>query len=238
MIHEVTHSMAQPEIIHRLLAEWKGMDSLKELFWRQCNYRRGNDPLPRQGWPQTANGALAGDPLLFATGGDHAEHPYALFVFSDRNQVNWHVVNVKEGAIKDEEGKKRKLLRRIAIGPGQAGRTASERLSLLDLSSISPSLFGLSPLEIQQRHDEAFNVEAVTKDFFERYKGVFANLQDPLARATQDKTWAHDYALQLLNRILFLYFIQRKRCLGDDPEFITSFWEAYKDSSQPQDTLL
>ncbi|GAI40460.1 unnamed protein product, partial [marine sediment metagenome] len=46
-----------------------------------------------------------------------------------------------------------------------------------------------------------------------------------------------DYSLQLLNRLMFLYFVQRKRWLGDDPEFIGVFWQAYKDSGEPEDTF-
>jgi hypothetical protein len=37
---------------------------------------------------------------------------------------------------------------------------------LLDLRVISPDLFVLSPLLIQQYHDDAFDVEKVTKDFY------------------------------------------------------------------------
>ena len=42
---------------------------------------------------------------------------------------------------------------------------------MLDLASIDvPDPEALSPLNIQTRHEEAFDVEAVTKQFFENYK--------------------------------------------------------------------
>jgi type I restriction-modification system DNA methylase subunit len=110
-------------------------------------------------------------------------------------------------------------------------------VALLDLESISPDLFGLSPLAIQERHDEAFDVEAVTRQFFEEYKGVFNILQNDLGRQTKDREWAHDYALQLLNRCMFLYFVQRKSWLGKDTEFLRLFWESYKNSGQPKDSF-
>ena len=53
-------------------------------------------------------------------------------------------------------------------------RTASERISLLSLDTISPELFGLAPLAIQQHHDEAFDVEAVAKKFFDNFCKTFA----------------------------------------------------------------
>ena len=243
--------------VFQILSSWKGSESLKELFWQQLNYDRLNQPLPRHDFPKAADNALAEDPLLFAESSDFhilycrlasdrlrltderavvnrllLEHPYALFVFSDASQTNWHFVNVKEGAAATEETAKRRrrLFRRIAVGPEERLRTAAERIAMLDVAFIAPS-----PLAIQQRHDEAFDVEAVTKAFFEDYKRLFADLQKELQPQTNDAEWAHDYALQLLNRLMFLYFIQRKRWLGDNPDFIHRFWEAYKSSGQPKD---
>jgi len=246
------------------LKSLQGLEPLKRLFWQHLNYDRVNQPLPRRDWADSARQALAEDPFLFAdANGFHIlycrlaadrlrltderavvnrllrEHPYALFVFSDRSQTRWHFVNVKEGAKTPEgaERKGRRLLRRIAIGPEERLRTATERISMLDVATLPPMLFGVSPLAIQQRHDEAFDVEAVTEAFFEDYKRVFARLQEDLHRQAPDPVWAHDYALQFLNRLMFLYFIQRKRWLGDDPDFLRTFWEAYKDAGQPRDTF-
>ena len=161
------------------------------------------------------------------------KHPYVLFVFSNKGQDRWHFLNVKYA----EDHKKRRLFRRITIGPEEELRTASERISLLDLSGISPNLWGVSPLIIQDAHDTAFDVEAVTEQFFNEYKKVFRDLEDDLNRQTKDLPWAHDYALQFLNRTMFLYFVQRKRWLGDDTEFLRSFWESYQRGSQPKDTF-
>ncbi|MFN4217924.1 MAG: hypothetical protein ACK4HB_01340, partial [Candidatus Bipolaricaulia bacterium] len=57
---------------------------------------------------------------------------------------------------------------------------------------------------------KAFDVQAVTDAFFRNYESVFTVIQRQLYQHTNDKVWAHDYALQLLNRLMFLYFIQRK----------------------------
>ena len=109
---------------------------------------------------------------------------------------------------------------------------------MLDLASINPDLEELSLLAIQTGHEEAFNVEAVTKQFFEDYQSVFHDLQDDLTRQTADRRWAHDYALQFLNRCMFLYFIQRKRWLGEDTEFLRSFWESYQATSEQADLFV
>ena len=151
-----------------------------------------------------------------------------LFIFSNRTQGDWHFVNVKYDS---DHPEKRRLFRRITISPYEKLRTASERIAMLDLESIRPDLEGLSPLDIQERHDEAFDVEAVMTRFFEDYKAVFGFLQVDLTQQTKDRDWAHDYALQFLNRCMFLYFIQRKRWLGENTEFMRTFWESYKATS-------
>jgi type I restriction-modification system DNA methylase subunit len=245
-----------------LLKNFRGLEPLKQLFWSELNYQRINQPLSRRGWSDTTANFLSDDPLLFASGGQSndfhvvyarmgsdrlhlgherpvvsrltKDHPYALFILSNNNQDFWHFINVKF----DKETEKRRQFRRITVGPDERLRTASERLALLDLSSISPDLFGLPPLTIQERHDEAFDVEAVTKVFFEEYKAVFHILQDDLTRQSKSSSWAHDYALQFLNRCMFLYFIQRKGWLGKDKEFLGSFWEGYKKSTQPANTFV
>ncbi|MDQ2888081.1 MAG: hypothetical protein M3Y39_18580, partial [Chloroflexota bacterium] len=136
---------------------------------------------------------------------------YALFIFSDAQQQQWHFVNVK-----DKEGKsdvKSRLLRRITVGREEQLRTATERIAMLDLSTLNHDIATLSPLDIQDLFDQAFDVEAVTRTFFRDYRICFDILQKDLYKQSGDETWAHDYALQLLNRCMFLYFIQRKRWL-------------------------
>ena len=90
----------------------------------------------------------------------------------------------------------------------------------------------------------AFDVERVTKEFFGDYRKVFVELQKMLYAQVSDessgeeaKIWAHDYALQFLNRLMFIYFIQKKRWLGDNPRFIRYFWDAYRGSKQARDTF-
>lgn len=253
------------QTVFDLLSDWRGIESLKKLFWSELSYDQTNDPISRAGWPKAAAEALVDSPSIFAQAGDfkilHArlasdrlnltderavvnrllrDYPYALFIFSNRSQDRWHLVNVKDAAKAAQaqgERRPRLLLRRIALGPEERLRTAAERLAMLDLRTIQPTLFGLPVLEIQRRHDEAFDVEAVTEAFFQDYQQVFAKLQDGLRRAGRDAVWAHDYALQLLNRLMFLYFIQRKRWLGGNAAFLHTFWRAYRDSGQPADTF-
>ncbi|HAV10003.1 MAG TPA: hypothetical protein DCX22_00035 [Dehalococcoidia bacterium] len=238
------------------------MEPLKQLFWSELNYDRINQPLSQRCWNQTAANALFEDPVLFAGGGqnndfhiiycrlpDHRllsgqerpvvhqllkEHTFGLFIFSNKEQDHWHFINVKY----DNKTDKRRLFRRISVSPEERLRTASERIAMLDLQSMQSDLFGLQPMTIQSKHDEAFDVEAVTKQFFEEYKAVFRILEDDLKKQSDDQTWAHDYSLQFLNRCMFIYFIQRKGWLGNDCDFLYNFWKSYQRSRQGQNSFV
>ena len=73
--------------------------------------------------------------------------------------------------------------------------------------------------------ENAFSVEAVTKEFFEQYKALFLDLSDELdSLAKKDKTIGAefaakkistaDFAKKLMGQIVFLYFLQKKGWLG------------------------
>jgi hypothetical protein len=254
--------LEREQSVLELLQDLRGLEPLKKLFWSELNYDRVNQPLSRRGWNQTAASALAEDPVLFAGGGKDndfhlvysrlpqerlllgqerpvvnallKEHPYALFIFSNEPQDYWHFINVKY----DEDEKKRRLFRRISVSPEERLRTAAERVAMLDLQSIQPDMFGLQPLTIQSRHDEAFDVEAVTKQFFEEYKAIFRILEDDLNKQANNSTWAHAYSLQFLNRCMFIYFIQRKGWLGNDCDFLINFWKNYQRCGQSQNSFV
>ncbi|RIK78950.1 hypothetical protein DCC62_06600 [candidate division KSB1 bacterium] len=168
------------------------------------------------------------------------DHPYALFVFSNAEQDRWHFLNVK---YHEQAGRHSRIFRRIAVGGHDRLYTAAKRLAMLDLETLVQDSNRLSPLSIQKAHDDAFNVEAVTATFFagdartgeKGYKQIFDDLQQALCKQTKDRVWAHDYAMQFLNRIMFLYFIQRKQWLGDNPEFLRSLWQSYQKNGKTKD---
>ena len=55
--------------IQEILANLKGLSSLKELF-AELNYDRANVPLSQRNWSETTASLLAADPLLLATAGE------------------------------------------------------------------------------------------------------------------------------------------------------------------------
>jgi len=253
--------------VQDILKNFTGIDPLKELFWNLLNYEKVNLPVRVKDWDEQIKSALSEDPLIFAEGGDQGafqiiysrlspdrlfltperliinrllkDHPYSLFIFSNKDQERWHFVNVRAAARDEDKSDplRRRLFRRITISPEERLRTASQRIAMLDLETISADLFGISPFAIQQKHDEAFDVEKVTTEFYESYKIIFNELQKDLRTQTKNHSWAHDYALQFLNRCMFIYFVQRKRWLNNDPDFLNSFWKDYQNSEQKRDSF-
>ncbi len=248
--------LERQQAVQDLLQNLKGLEPLKMLFWTDLNYDRVNQPLSRRGWKESVASLLAVDPVLFASGADafHViyarlasdrlligderpvvsrllqEHPYALFVFSDSKQEHFHFLNVKY----DDDVQKRRLFRRITVGPNEQLRTASERITLLDLADVSTDLFGLSPLAIQQRHDDAFDVEPVTKEFFSKYRQIFEEVEEAITGFGRDKNRKRLYTQRLFNRLMFIAFIQKKGWLkfNGDADYLAALWKAHlKDNS-------
>jgi len=191
---------------------------------------------------------LTDDPLLLASGGtnnafhviyarlssedlsrqgerrvvDHLlkEHPYALFIFSNKLRSQWHFINVKY----DNTLQKQKLFRRITVREGEQLRTATERISLLDLEKHSNA----SVLDIQTLHDKAFDVEAVTQEFFKEYRKTFEKVEGLIDWNT-DKERKRLFTQKLFNRLMFIAFIQKKGWLKfqGSIDYLSNLWEAY-----------
>jgi hypothetical protein len=235
----------RPDVL-KLLETFKGPDPMKELFWRHLNYDRVNKPLSRRNWAAPPAEALAEDPTLLAAGGDGGDfkvlyarlakdrlsladerivtsrllrdYPHALFVFSDRSQVDWHLLNVR---LLESPGQRRQY-RRLSIGRGERVRTAVEVVSKLDLSVIKEGKRSVSPLLIQQRHDLAFDVEPVQAAFFRTFVEVYHRVADDISSESGMENKAGELSQLLLDRLLFLYFIQKKGWLNKEPDYLYS----------------
>lgn len=245
-----------------LLEDFQGEEPLKELFWSKLNYTRVNESLSRRGWTDKTTALLENAPLLFAGGGQNDEfhiiyarmasgelrlteerqivsklltdHPYSLFVFSNSQQDHWHFVNVKY----DKDQRSRRVFRRITVGRNERLRTATERISLLDLEQINPDLFGLDPFDIQTAHDNAFDVEAVTAQFFTQYNQVFQRVEE-LIVGIPDEEQKRLFTQRLFNRMLFISFIEKKGWLKyeEESDYLNALWVAYQDDTEAKSSF-
>ncbi len=80
---------------------------------------------------------------------------------------------------------------------------------------------------------QAFDVEAVTKEFFEEYKRVFDLAMDRVECFGSSEEEQEDKKLfvqTLFNRLIFIYFLSRKGWLtfGGDNDYLNALWHDYR----------
>lgn len=81
--------------------------------------------------------------------------------------------------------------------------------------------------ELWKKWLESFSVEKVTEEFFEDYQNVFFDLREQIKDQEIPQREAHEFTLQLLNRIMFTHFISKKKWLKY-PNFMKWYWDEYK----------
>jgi len=145
------------------------------------------------------------------------------------------VFSFKEGEyldfLKAERVGQRIKIKRFSISPENRGklRTASEQLEKLKLdpSKITPSY-------VKNQLEEAFSVEAVSEKFYKEYIDLFQKIKKSLIKQEvsvnrqKKERKLRDFIHQILNRIMFLYFVQKRGCFGKDKNFLANFWDDYK----------
>jgi len=154
------------------------------------------------------------------------EKDAALVAFVSPSETTWRFSYVKmEYATSENEagrvGVETKLTpaRRFSyiVGEGESCHTAQTRfLELLSDTDGDPKLADI---------EEAFSVEAVTKEFFTKYAELFGDINTALEKiVAKDKAIRDefstkgvntvDFAKKLMGQIVFLYFLQKKGWLG------------------------
>ncbi|MBN1665273.1 MAG: N-6 DNA methylase [Deltaproteobacteria bacterium] len=154
------------------------------------------------------------------------EKDAALVAFVSPSERQWRIsyVKMEYATVEKESGKigvetRLTPARRFSyiVGEGESCHTAQTRfLPLLQDTKTDPTLADI---------EEAFSVEAVTKEFFKRYVDLFENIYQSLDKIIKKDKVIHDefqakkinsidFAKKLLGQIVFLYFLQKKGWLG------------------------
>ncbi len=143
---------------------------------------------------------------------------FPFLVFSS-DFVNFSFVLVEK--IRKDVGEFKRKLVKLNIDKDNLYHTDLEVLSNIKLEDET------RPEDIYKKLREAFSVEKVTDKFFKEYVGVFNSVKDYLLKQAKKSKDAHNFTQQLLNRIMFIYFVAKKRWLGDDLKFMSTFWDIY-----------
>lgn len=96
--------------------------------------------------------------------------PDCAVVFTDENESEFHITSPKY----EPESRYKFVIRRYLVGKYEKLRTASERLCLTYAQDTDTAT------ELKAKHDDAFNVEAVTKQFYNEYKAALNLMETKL----------------------------------------------------------
>lgn len=134
-----------------------------------------------------------------------------LIIFSDpaNTQQKWQWVRREPG--KPSAG------REIGFGVGQSGEALIQRLQTLAFSLEEEE--GLTIVDVTSRVRAGFDLERVTKRFYERFKTEqLAFLK--FLQGIPDEDMQRWYVSITLNRLMFVYFIQWKGFLDGDQKYL------------------
>ena len=99
----------------------------------------------------------------------------------------------------------------------QSGESLIQKLETIAVSFDEEE--GLTLIDVRGRVRAAFDVERVTKRFYDRFKTEHAQLLNFL-EGIPDQEMERWYASVMLNRLMFIYFIQKKGFLNNDADYL------------------
>lgn len=225
--------------LQAFLGRVSNLRDIKDLFCKHLNYEHETTELATPDWPEPLQDLLAINTLPEVIAGYNGfkiihlqlaakalrkgqerqliqrirkDDPTlrALFVVSNFEQDQWHLINTKD----TQEASKTTLhLRFFRIGKGQQVRTAAERLHLIDIEAFDPEI---TAQELQEHHNDAFDVESVSQDFFNEisnwYFWALSQVefpQDTVVEGEEEKHRATSL-IRFLTRIIFCWFLKEK----------------------------
>jgi len=157
---------------------------------------------------------------------DRGEKDAALVAFVPPREEDWRFSLVKMdyrfeetslGIVKVKEKFTPARRWSFLVGKNEKSHTAQSQLvKMLDDDENNPTLAQL---------EQAFNIETVTKEFFEKYRNLFIRTVDELDKIVENYANVRkdfesnnintvDFAKKLLSQIVFLYFLQKKGWFG------------------------
>lgn len=227
-------------IIQGILRSFSSIEHARMLFCDVLNYHYTSSEWPCGKWADGIRDLLSGVPALLAdhngfkilyirTSGEGLQRGAerqiiqrlfkddptfrGLMVFSDLNQKNWELVNIKVR----EDDSRRLVLRRMRVGM-EAVRTATERLATVEIGEAEEST--ITAEELQVRHEKAFDVETVTRAFFvdiaNWYFWALKHVRFPKDAPKEKDGCDHVSVIRLITRLIFCWFMKQKVLIPDE----------------------
>jgi type I restriction-modification system DNA methylase subunit len=159
-----------------------------------------------------------------------------LIIFADQFQQEWRWPQAS-----DDQGRGKTRLVSHMHAVGRANPALEQRLRLIEIGvAESPSI-----LEVLKRLRAAFDADRVTKAFYDKFQKRHEALVEAIEgfpdykpeRTDEDRKLLNQerkwYSSLLLNRLMFIYFLQRKGFMDGDRDYLRHRLEAVKEASGP-----
>ena len=242
-------------LVQRDWCENTGLQAARDLFCGLLGYEYAGGHLPCFRWPDTLSRHLAAIPTILADANGfkvvylqlsrekllrmpqrevitrilHDDPSFrGLFLVSCKARKHWELVNARISS----ESTRGLILRRLQIGVSDGGRTTTERLAIVDITDEET----LESAAIQLRHDDAFDVEAVTREFYKDYARVFEQIEARLSTGL-DAEERRRFVQTLFNRLMFLRFVERKGWMKLDGrtrrDYLRALYRAGQNDEKP-----
>ncbi len=139
-----------------------------------------------------------------------------LLVFTNPSASQLHLI------LPDFSGP-RPTLRRMVVERDLPRRTAVQQVSNIYWSHSQQ-------VGIRATLKAAFDVEPVTRDFFTEYKRIFEAVEDSVDGFGSDAEDKRLFVQTLFNRLMFVYFLQRKGWLAfnGDKDYLNALWSSHR----------
>ncbi len=246
------------QALYAALDSFSSLDTAKYVFGELLSYDLTDELLPWRDWPKDLSERLSDAPQVFAYAKgfkivylhqsgeqlskgttrtvisrilrDNANVFYGLFVVSNKDTSTWELVNARL-----VDGKANRLiLRRILVGTGHGARIATERLQLVDLDGHEK----LSAQEIQTLHDSAFDVEGISKEFYQKIAAWYFWAQKhkgvAYPRSVSSDADQSIFFIRMLTRLIFCWFMRAKGLIPEKLFDLKFIKENLKDSKKDE----
>jgi type I restriction-modification system DNA methylase subunit len=142
----------------------------------------------------------------------------SLVAFTTEKSIEWRFSFIKMQYSLERKKDELTPAKRSSFMVGESGKSHTAQRQLVDLLKNDHAPY-LSDIE------NAFSIEAVSDEFYEKYKALLFNLVDEIEKIVKkDKTVKEEFesknisilnfSKKLLGQIVFLYFLQKKGWLG------------------------
>ncbi len=148
-----------------------------------------------------------------------------LLVVSNQSGSQLHII------LPDFSGSQSIILRRMVVTKGVPRRTVVQQIANIYVEYRTTG-------NLRKTLSDAFDVEEVTRDFFEKYKEIFDRALLAITGFGNDEESKRRFTQTLFNRLMFVHFLSRKARTGwlsinGDTDYLRALWDDFRLKAKP-----